>query len=118
MATETAFMISIMHGIMNVMTRLVNNCVRIRRVDAVSKRASSKSSRSNARMTDRPVRISRATRFTRSMSFCIILNFGMATFMSTPMRANTIATATTMIQPMDAFVRVIMTMPPTARMGA
>ena len=34
-----------------------------------------------ARTTGMPVRISRDTRFTRSMSFCMILNFGIATFM-------------------------------------
>ena len=117
MATDTPFMMSIISGIMNVMTRFVNSCVRMSRVEASSKRASSNSSRSNARMTGRPVSISRATRFTRSMSFCIILNLGMATFMSTPMSAKMMTTATTMIQPMAAFVRVTMMMPPMARMG-
>ena len=111
-------MISIMSGIMNVMTRFVNSCVFIRRVFASSKRASSCCSRPNARMTGRPVRISRDTRFTRSMSFCMILNFGMATFIKKTMTTPMATTAAMMIQPMDRSVRAIMMMPPMARMGA
>ena len=116
--TDTRFMMSIMSGIMKVITRLVNSCVFIRRVLASSKRASSCCSRPNARMTGKPVSSSRDTRFTRSMSFCMILNFGMATFMSTPMITAMAATAAMMIQPMDRSVRAIMMMPPMARMGA
>ncbi len=118
MAAETMFMISIMAGIMNVITRLVNSCVFIKRVLASSKRASSNCSRPNARMTDRPVSVSRDTRFTRSMSFCMILNFGMATFISTTSTQPMMTTATMTIQPMERSVRAIMMMPPMAKIGA
>ena len=118
MSTDTPFMMSIISGIMNVMTRFVNSWVFMRRVLATSKRCSSKGWRSNARMTGRPVSISRDTRFTRSMSFCMILNLGMATFMSTTMSTPMTTTASTMIQLMARFVRDTMMMPPMARMGA
>ena len=118
MSTLTAFMMSMIAGVMNVMTRLVNSWVRIRVPFASSKRLASNSCRSNARMTGRPVSISRATRFTRSMSFCMILNFGMATAMRMPIRTNRHATASTMTQPMETSVVDTMTMPPIARMGA
>ena len=118
MSTDTPFMMSIIAGIMNVMTRFVNSCVRMRSVFAPSKRSSSKRWRSNARMTGRPVSISRATRFTRSMSFCMILKRGMASAMRMPMTTNRHTTASTMIHAMDTFVDDTMTMPPMARMGA
>ena len=117
-ATDTQFMMSIMHGIMNVMTRFVNSCVFMRLRLASSKRASSCFSRPNARTTGRPVNVSRATRFTRSMSFCMTLNFGMAAVNSTSTRASTATTATTMIHAIDTFVCVIMMMPPMPRIGA
>ena len=118
MATDTRFIMSIMSGIMNVITRFVNSCVFMRRRFASSKRSSSCDSRPNARTTGMPVRISRDTRFTRSMSFCMILNFGIATFMRNSITTAMASTAATMIQPIERFVRAIMIMPPMAKMGA
>ena len=118
MPTDTRFMMSIMSGITNVMTRFVNSCVFIRRVLASSKRPSSCCSRLNALTTERPMSISRDTRFTRSMSFCMILNFGMATLMSTTRMSAIASTATMTIQPIERLVRAIMMTPPIARMGA
>ena len=69
-------------------------------------------------MTGSPVSISRATRFTRSMSFCMMRNFGMAKTMSTPTTTNRQTTASTMIQLIAALVVETMMMPPIARMGA
>ena len=85
---------------------------------APSKRFCSNSWRSNARMTGKPVSISRATRFTRSMSFCMMRNFGMAKNIRKPTTVNRHTTASTMIQLMEALVVDTMRMPPMARMGA
>ena len=52
------------------------------------------------------------------MSFCMILNFGIATFMRNSITTAMASTAATMIQPMERFVRAIMMMPPMAKMGA
>ena len=75
---ESRFISIIIPGIMNVMTRLVNNMVFVRLRFASSNRSSSFSSRPNARMTERPVKISLDTRLILSTNFCISLNFGMA----------------------------------------
>ena len=82
MPTVKTFMIIIIPGIINVITRFANNVVLVRSLLAASKRSSSVSSRPNARITESPVRISRETRLIRSTNFCINLNFGMADDMS------------------------------------
>ena len=110
-------MTNIIVGIMNAMARFVNSCVRYSAVLALSKRSSSYCCRSNARTTDKPVSISRDTKFTRSISFCIILNFGMATAMSMPIMMAITTTASTMIQLIETFVCETMTIPPMARIG-
>ncbi len=81
--TVSRFMISIIPGIINVITRLVNSIVFVSARFASSKRSSSRSSLLNARITESPVRISRATRLIPSTSFCISLNFGIVTDIST-----------------------------------
>ena len=111
-------MISVMPGIMKVMVRLVNSWVFIRSLLAASKRSSSNFSRLNARMGMMPVKISRLTRFSRSTSFCMILNLGMATCISTNTSASSSATASTMIQDRPVSVPATRTMPPMPRIGA
>ncbi len=118
MATLVRFMISIMAGIMKLMARLVNSCVRISSVEALSKRCCSNAWRSKARTTAMPESISRAIRFTLSISFCMILNFGSVKRNSTPMTRATATMATTMIHPSAALVANTMMMPPIAIRGA
>ena len=69
-------------------------------------------------MTDRPVRISRETRFTLSTSTCISLNLGIAMDISTPTIPRITRTARTMTQPMPAPVCTTFRIPPTPRIGA
>ena len=114
----TPFMIRVMAGIMKVMVRLVNSWVRIRSRLAASKRCSSNCSRLKARMGMMPVRISRLTRFSRSTSFCMILNLGRATCISTNTSTISSTTASTMIQDSEVSVRDTRMMPPMPRMGA
>ena len=117
-STEMPFIISIITGIIMDMVRLVNSWVLIRSRLALSKRFSSYSSRLKARITLRPVRISRETRFTRSIRVCIFLNLGMATAISTTISASSTPTATAMIQPMPVRVVATRTMPPMPIIGA
>ena len=112
------YMISIITGIMKVMTRLTNRLVLVRSRFALSKRSSSVFSRPNARMTDSPVRISRETRFTLSTSTCIFWNFGIAIAISTPTIPRITSTASTMTQPMPAPVCTTFRTPPMPRIGA
>ena len=51
------------------------------------------------------------------MSFCMILNFGIATFMRNSITTAMASTAATIIQPIERFVAIMM-MPPMAKMGA
>ena len=97
--TVSPYMIKVMQGIINVMTRLVNNIVFVSFLLALSKRSSSFFSLPNARITESPVRISLETKLTPSTSFCINLNFGMATTIKNSTRAIIAATA----RPMRAF---------------
>ncbi len=117
MATLVAFITSCMAGIMKVIARLVKSWVESSSVLARAKRSSSWASRPKARMTGRPVRISRETRFSLSMSFCMRRNFGIATTMSRPMMRNTAATESAMTHAMEMLVRATITMPATAKMG-
>ena len=112
------YIISIMTGIMNVITRLTNRLVLVRFWLAVSNRFSSVFSLPNARITDSPVRISRETRFTRSTSVCIFLNFGMAMDIRTPTMPRMTSTAKAMTQPMPAPVLTTFRIPPIPKIGA
>ena len=76
-------MIIIIPGIIKVMTRLVNNIVFVRFLFATSKRSSSFFSLPNARITERPVKISLDTRLILSTNFCINWNFGIVTAINT-----------------------------------
>ncbi len=95
-------MTNIIPGIIRFITRLVNNCVFIKLRFAASKRSSSLFSLPNARMTDKPVKISRETRFKPSTNFCIILNLGIATETSNSTNPTITITASAMIHPMPA----------------
>ena len=97
MRMVTQFITSIMSGIMKLMERLVNSCVSMSSRLASSKRPSSWACRPKARMGMRPSSISRATRFTRSMSRCMRLKRGMVRPTSTPTTAHTEMTATPMV---------------------
>ena len=117
-STETPFMISIMTGIMKVMARLTNRFVLVRSRLARSKRSSSCFCVLKARITGRPVRISRITRFTRSTRDCMMRNFGMATRNKSRMTSPISTTARPMIQDMDTLVWNTWITPPMARIGA
>ena len=116
--TVTPYMMSVMTGPMNAMVRLTNSCVFMSAALAASKRACSCCSRWKARMTGRPVRISRLTRLTSSTRCCMARNCGMATFISTPTSSSIAATASAMTQPRPVFVRTTMTTPPSPMIGA
>ena len=116
--TVTPYMMSVMTGPMNAMVRLTNSCVFMSAALAVSKRSCSCRSRWKARMTGRPVRISRLTRLTSSTRCCMARNCGMAIFISTPTSSSIAATASAMTQPRPVFVRATMTTPPSPMIGA
>ena len=69
-------------------------------------------------MTGIPWRISRDTRFKRSISFCWTLNLGIATTIRTATRDRIRQTASTMIHAMLTLVWRAFRMPPIPRMGA
>ena len=117
-STEMPFITSIMTGIINVMARFTKRFVLVRSRFALSKRSSSYFCVLNARMTDRPVRISLITRLTLSTRLCMILNFGIATRNSTRMTRPISTTARPMIQDIDTLVWNTWMMPPMARIGA
>ena len=117
-STVTAFMVSIIAGIMQVITRLTNRLVLVKSLLTPSKRFSSYFWVPKARITHKPDRISRETRFSLSTSFCISLNRGIVILKSTTTRLSTATTATPMTQNMELFFCKAMTHPPTATMGA
>ena len=115
---EMIFIISIMVGIIQVMTRFTNKLVLVKSQFALSKRFSSYFSVENARITGRPVRISRVTRLSLSTSFCITLKRGMAIQNSTITRVSTAATPTAIIQVIEVLVPSTLITPPIPRIGA
>ena len=78
-ASDRPFISSIMKGNITTMTRLMKSIVPVRSRLAVSNRCSSWACRLKARITIMPERLSRLTRFRRSISCWMILNFGTAT---------------------------------------
>ena len=111
-------MISIISGIIKVIVRLTNRLVFVNLRFASSNRSSSCFSRLNARITGIPVRISRLTRFRRSIRSCSFLNFGIATPKRTATRIRIAATAMPRIHVIDAFVCNTFRTPPIPRIGA
>ena len=116
-STLIKFMTSVITGIMKVITRLVKSCVSRRFWLATSKRSSSYFSRPNARTTGSPFNISRAIRFTRSISFCIILNLGIVMPISATTTNATTTTPSTIIHTIDKLDCDTATTPPIAMMG-
>ena len=112
------YMIIIIPGIINVITRLVNNCVFVRLRLASSNRSSSRFSRPNARITFNHVRISLETRFSRSTRFCIILNFGMAREVRSITNPRITSTASAITHSIPAWVCATLITPPIPMIGA
>ena len=111
-------MISIIVGIINVIHLFTNRLVFVRSIFAFSKRSSSCFSRLNARITGIPVRISRETRFRRSISVCSLVNFGIATWNNTKITIRIRPTATPRIHVMEESVFNTLITPPIPRIGA
>ena len=117
-STVILFIINIIAGIINDITRLVKSCVFIRSRLAPAKRFSSNLSLENARITGTPVRISLETKFRRSTSVCIFLNLGMVTDINIPTNKIILPTATPIIHPIPVLVPITLTTPPIPIMGA
>ena len=79
MSSMTPFMISIIMGIMKTITRLTKRLTPVSSRLAASNFFSAAFSVLKARITIRPERNSRVTRLSRSTSFCMTRNLGMAT---------------------------------------
>ena len=95
--TETPFITNISAGIINDMALFVKSITLVRLPLASSNLSSSFFSLLKALITERPVKISLEIRLTLSTNFCIILNLGIATTISTPMIHTTTATARTIV---------------------
>ena len=114
----TIFIINIIIGIINVITRLVNKVLFANAVFASAKRFSSCFSVEKARITGKPVKISLVTKFNRSINFCIKLNFGIATTINTNTIIKIVPTAAAIIQAISTFVFNTLITPPIPRIGA
>ena len=112
------FIMNIISGIMKFIILPVKSWVSIRSLFALSNRFSSYFSRLKARITDTPVRISLDTRFSRSTSFCIILNLGIAICMRSRTISMMTRTATPMIHPIPVRVPATLMIPPIPMIGA
>ena len=108
---------SIRSGIMKVMTLFTKSMVFVRSLFASSNLSSSFFSLPKALITGIPVSISLDTRFTRSTSFCMTLNLGIAMTIRVPIRTIIAMTDTTIIHPICAPVFITFIIPPTARIG-
>ena len=116
--TVNPFMINIIVGIINVMALLTNKFVFIRSIFALSKRSSSCFSVLNARITESPVKISLVTKFKRSISFCKILNFGIATLNNIKITNMIAMTPTAIVHVILALVVNTLKIPPIPINGA
>ena len=116
--TVKPFMISIIVGIINVIALFTNKFVFIRSILALSKRSSSCFSVLNARITESPVRISLVTKFNRSISFCKILNFGIATLNNTKITNMIAITPIAIVHVIFALVVNTLKIPPIPINGA
>ena len=112
------YMIMDIPGIIKVMTRFVNSCVRVSSRLASSNRFSSSFSRPKALITERPVRISRETRFTLSTRVCIILNLGIAMPTSVKIKTMMATTAIAITHSMPDLVCATLMIPPIPTIGA
>ena len=117
-SSDSPFMMNIMVGNMATITRLMNRVVPVKSWLALSKRCSSNGCMLKARMTIIPERFSRSTRLSRSIRFCIALNFGSVTEKTTTTRLSRAATPTAMIHHIDESLSMARMMPPTPMIGA
>ena len=118
---DTPFITMFITGIISEMVRLTNRWFWVRSRLAASKRFSSWASVLKARMTIRPERRSRATRFSRSSSFCARLNRGMTTIISTTISEIITTRDTAMVATMPGMLVALAwarRMPPMPMMGA
>ena len=116
--TERQFIISIITGIINVITLLVKSIVFVSSLLALSNLSSSFFSLPNARITERPVSISLDTRLTLSTSFCISLNLGIATAISKSTKPIITRTARAITHSIPAPVDITFITPPIPIIGA
>ena len=116
--TLMPFMVSIISGIIPPISRPTKSCVFFKAMDAASKRSSSRDCVQKARMTGRPVRVSRMTRFTSSICFCMRLKRGMPSKYMTSTMAITSATPSAITQAMDELAFRALITPPMPMMGA
>ena len=114
MSRVTAESMKFSMGFRVAMVRCTYKPVSVMSLLAMSKRSSSSFSLPKARMTSMPVRLSRATRFRRSVSFCMIWNLGTTSLKVTTCSARSSTTAMATIQLMLAHFLRAMMMPPTA----
>ena len=115
---DTPYMINIISGIINVITRFVKSIFFVSATLASSKRSSSFFSLPNARITGNPVKISLATRLILSTKICIFLKRGIATPINTMTTATSVITATTMIHSIPDLVLSTLMIPPIPMIGA
>ena len=115
---QIPFMIKVIAGIKNTITRFVNNCVLLTSIFALSKRFFSKSSVPKALITVMPFKFSLATKFSLSINFCIILNLGIAMTKMTPTNKNSSPQAKAIIQLIEGDVFTAIAVPPIAITGA
>ena len=117
-ATVDRFMIAIRVGIMIAKSRLTGSAVANRSVLAASKRRSSWSVRTNARMTRTPASVSRMTWLIRSILTCMAWKSGRARRTRRPMMTTMIGTITRRSPDRGTSWRRAMISPPTIMIGA
>ena len=118
MATVERFRMIVRVGIMSANRRPTLSVVVVRSMLATSKRCSSYTVRSKARMTRTPLSISRVTWLMRSIFFCIDMKSGMARVITRPMKTPMTGMATRMTAESGTLRRSAMMMPPMAIIGA
>jgi len=117
-ATLRPVIIRLMSGNIAVNTLPTKRVVLVNSWLALSKRCSSKSCLLKARTTIRPERFSRITRFMRSTSFCIILNFGSASVKASMMNMIKMPTASAINHHIFGLLSMARITPPIPIIGA
>ncbi len=117
-ATVEKLRMIVMAGNMSAKMRPTLSVVVVRSMLATSKRFSSYTVRSKARMTRTPLRNSRVTWLMRSIFFCIDMKSGMARVITRPMTTPMTGIATRMTAESGTSRRSAMMRPPMAVIGA
>ena len=112
------FIMTIINGIITANIRPMNNVVFVSSRLTFSNLSSSKSCVTKARMTISPDRFSLETKFKRSMSSWIFLNFGTAIANKTEISPNRMITASAMIQDIETLLSKARMIPPIPMIGA